>query len=292
MNIPKNTLNRILTENPNINKLNGFISAFALVIITLFSAISAGLIIAILKALEMPRLKEISTLLFSAMTFLWVWLYIKIIEHRSFQSLGFYIKGFFYKYIKGLGIGILLVSLSVLAISVTVPTKFTISPNFGLNGFLFLIPIFILYIIQGAGEEVLFRGWFMQSLSLRHKAFIGITVSSLLFSLMHIANNSYNVIPAVNILLIGLFLGIYMLKDGNIWGVCGIHSAWNFGMDSIWGIKVSGNAPIGQPVINTVFNGNSKLTGGNFGIEGSIVVTTIFIIALIILIFVHNGNKN
>ncbi len=51
-----------------------------------------------------------------------------------------------------------------------------------------------------------------------------------------------------------------------------MHWAWNYLEGSIFGCLVSGQVPIGIPLITPSITGNEILTGGAFGPEASIVV--------------------
>lgn len=72
-------------------------------------------------------------------------------------------------------------------------------------------------------------------------------------------------------------MGFYLLKTDNIWGVAGIHAAWNFAQGNIFGLAVSGQGTgtslttfLSQPVPDW-------LTGGQFGIESSVVTSLVLL---------------
>jgi len=83
--------------------------------------------------------------------------------------------------------------------------------------------------------------------------------------------------------LFGLFASVYALKFNSIWGVCAIHSAWNFVQGNIFGLQVSG-----MDKMVTIWRfeaiGNDYITGGDFGPEGGLSVSIVLLIALIVLI--------
>ncbi|MBP3310517.1 MAG: hypothetical protein J6L05_06895, partial [Ruminococcus sp.] len=67
-------------------------------------------------------------------------------------------------------------------------------------------------------------------------------------------------------------------------GVCAIHSVWNFTQGNIYGISVSGSGDA-----ESVFRVASKssadiLTGGEFGIEGSIFTTLVLAVGIVIVL--------
>jgi len=58
--------------------------------------------------------------------------------------------------------------------------------------------------VQGPAEEVLFRGWLLPVIGARYLPWIGVLVSSLIFSLAHAGSMSYA--PLVPLALLNLFL--------------------------------------------------------------------------------------
>ena len=71
-----------------------------------------------------------------------------------------------------------------------------------------------------------------------------------------------------------------MLKTDNMWGLAGIHGAWNFVQGNIYGIQVSG-----QGAEASVFAYNTKssvdwLSGGAFGAEGSSFTSLVLILSI------------
>lgn len=214
---------------------------------------------------------------------LFTWLFVKFVEKRSFKTLGFLSGNVFKKYSKGFILGVLLQIASFLLIWMFIDVKSTagrIQPNF-LYPSLTVLAALIFFIIQGASEEIVFRGWFMQTIGWRHWPWLGFLLSMIFFVLAHSPNAGYNVLPYLNLVLVSTFLSIYILKEKNLWGVCGIHTGWNWTMGNVLGLSVSGNEKLGDSVFNLSLNGNEILTGGKFGIEASIIVTIIFGVGII-----------
>lgn len=140
---------------------------------------------------------------------------------------------------------------------------------------------FLGYMIQGAAEELMVRGFFAVSMNKRYPTAFCVFVSSLLFALFHLGNNAAGVLPILNTFLVGLFLCMYILKRGSIWGAFAIHSVWNFTQGLIYGFPVSG-LPAGDSLIRPLIRQyNDLTTGGDYGPEGSICTTIILLAALI-----------
>jgi hypothetical protein len=80
-----------------------------------------------------------------------------------------------------------------------------------------------------------------------------------------------------------------MIAFDDIWGASAIHFIWNFTQGCFYGISVSGTGDT-ESIFRTVqVSQNSFLTGGNFGVEGSIFTTITLIIACIPVIIKIKG---
>lgn len=67
-----------------------------------------------------------------------------------------------------------------------------------------------------------------------------------------------------------------------MWIIGGMHFAWNFLLGPILGIEVSG-VKLPTTVLQTILKGNSILTGGKFGIEGSMLTTLVVVVGIAFL---------
>lgn len=203
-------------------------------------------------------------------------------EKRSISSMGIRKKDIAKEYLLGMGIGSVMFALSYLFAylcgAVTISLNEYISP--------FIILFFLAFVIQGASEELLVRGYYMVSLARDTTIPISIGLSSVLFGLLHIANAGFTFIAFVNIILMGIFLGIYVFKRGDIWGACAIHTMWNFVQGNIFGSRVSGIV-IEKSVFTTTYNEDlSFISGGAFGLEGSLCVTLILLVSILLVLLV------
>ena len=208
-------------------------------------------------------------------------LYCKLIEKRPLRSMGFAKRGFLKHYILGFIIGSVMLLISLGLCVLTKTATVSLASNISV---LYILAFFIAFIIQGAAEEVLLRGYFFVSLTNKTSVAVAIAISSITFSLMHLANPGINVTAIINIALFGAIMALYMLRTDNIWGVCAIHTAWNFVQGNIVGIQVSGN-PLMPTIFETKLNESAKLiNGGAFGLEGGIMVTAVELIVIAFLI--------
>lgn len=232
---------------------------------------------------------ELVMLLISLVSFLFISLVvffrIKVIEKRDISSIGFGKKNWFKQYAIGFIVGLIMMTLVVLLLSVLGCVRFETNPNqpIGISALLPILVVLIGWIIQGGTEEVLARGWLMNVLGARYNIIFGLIVSSLFFGMLHLGNPNVNYVAILNIALVGLFFGLYVIKTNDLWGVCGMHSAWNFAQGNLFGFEVSGlNVEIGS-LIDLNLVGNELLSGGSFGPEAGLGATFILILSILIL---------
>lgn len=131
--------------------------------------------------------------------------------------------------------------------------------------------IVVLFIPAVLHEELLFRGYAFQKLRAwnRHAALWGF---ALLFALVHARNTAVTGLALLNIFIAGLMLGLAYERYGRLWFPIGIHLAWNVLSGPVLGHEVSGYV-LPQTVFRTTGEGSDWLTGGDFGMEGSILMT-------------------
>jgi len=271
-----------------MERIHGGITFVAFLGILFATLISAALIVFSFIGLDADLPELLANLLQFVFFIVFVWLYAKYIEKRSFRSFGFFGRRKLRDYTKGVIIGLLLLSVSFVVVASSSKANIVYAFNFNIYSVLSILSVLGFFLIQGASEEIFMRGWFMQSIAVRHWPWLGIVLSTVIFTVLHAANPNLNTVAVVNLFLIGLFLAILALYDENLWGACGFHSAWNFTMNSVYGVQVSGNKLTGETIMQTTFEGNDLITGGGFGLEGSIVVTAIIVIATVMLIVLRS----
>lgn len=209
------------------------------------------------------------------------------IECRPLSSIGFGKYNWFKKYITGFLIGLFLMSLVVFILYVFGFVSVNKNPYQPVGKFALINVSIILvgWIIQGGTEEVLTRGWLMNVLSARYNLKLGLFVSSVLFGALHLFNPNVNYIAILNIVLVGYFFGLYVIKTNDLWGACGIHSAWNFAQGNVFGFEVSGlNVSIGS-IFDLNLTGNPAISGGVFGPEAGLCATLVLICGITVILY-------
>ena len=148
-----------------------------------------------------------------------------------------------------------------------------------------LIESGLIFIIAAAGEEALFRGYPLQTMTRSRIAWVAIVITSIVFSWGHL--NNPNAVPSytfINTAIAGVWLGIAYLKTRTLWFPLGIHWAWNWMMGAVLGLPVSGIGSLTpNPLLRATDLGPAWLTGGSYGIEGgavciiALLLSTVFI---------------
>lgn len=205
--------------------------------------------------------------------------YCLVIEKRKIATMGIRKKDAVPEYAIGLLIGGGMFAISVLLSLAFGASKASVNSNISIG---YIILFFLAFVVQGASEEFLLRGYFMVSLSRDYAPSIAIAVSSVVFSILHIGNDGFGIIALINIFLFGAFLGIYVFKRGDLWGACAIHTAWNFAQGNIFGVSVSGMKILPSIFRTELDTGKSVLNGGAFGLEGGLCVTMVLVVAIVI----------
>ena len=233
---------------------------------------------------QMPAWLWIIMLFATALMTITVILFCRWLQKRRAPSLGLRRKNAVGEYVVGALMGICLITLTVVIAVLTGGISEIRFTRF--NAVLFVLYL-LGYLVQGMSEEVLCRGYLMNSIARRNPVWLAVLLSSLVFSLLHFANPGFGWMPAINIFLTGVVFALYSLKRGNIWGACAMHSFWNFFQGNIFGISVSGNDPaINSTLIqSTVGEGSPLWTGGRFGLEGSLCITFVMLAAIAIILF-------
>jgi len=145
--------------------------------------------------------------------------------------------------------------------------------HFSSTNILQFIPVLFSWSVQGHAEEILARGFLFSSVAVKNSIPVGIVVSSIFFSLIHLGNDGLSLIPILDLTLFGILAALYYLKTGSIWGISGAHAAWNCFQGNVFGFPVSGT-DAGTAFISVKQQGPDWLSGGAFGVEGSLISVT------------------
>ena len=206
-------------------------------------------------------------------TFLAIWITIKKVDKEVFGQ--FYIDLKWPLLFRGFGFGVVVV---VVAVAVSFGVGWVHFEYAGLTRYFFYSLIF--YFLVAICEELIFRSYLLSRFSKTYNPIAANLVTALLFSFVHLGNDHVTLIGLISICLSGFWFGQVTHHTGSIWPAVGMHWSWNFIQGPVFGYGVSGHHLPGLFI--PTLQGSDSLTGGAFGIEGSIVTVFMAFVAIII----------
>lgn len=146
-----------------------------------------------------------------------------------------------------------------------------------------LVPTFV---VMAFTEEIVCRGYLFQNLIDIGRPRFGIWFSSAIFWLLHAFNPAAwsSPIVAINLFGAGVTLALAYRVSRNIWFPTAAHFGWNFAQGVLFQVPVSGIKTDGLFDVQVVASAPTWLTGGQFGIEGSILATVAELCMSLILV--------
>ena len=227
-------------------------------IFTLYPSVSAG---------DHPLFSSARLLLPSALTITGILVWARTMDKLSLKDLGLTQKKVFVSWVIGSLCGAGLIAVVLVGLILLG------AAHLSWGGVSSAAPILLgalVYAVQGLSEEVVFRGYLLNVMSSRWGMVAGILVNSVLFSLSHTFNAGFSIIAFINLFLAGTVLASLYWLSANVWLVSAVHAAWNFTLGIILGGVVSGTTQPVHLLTLQMEQGNWLITGGSFGIEGSL----------------------
>ena len=215
-----------------------------------------------------------------------LWLWLRFYEHRAFDTLGFTGKGAGH-FTAGLILGLVMTVVPVVAIValggyvVAGPGAWYdhLTPTWLLASLLTIAGTFI----QAGAKEALFRGWIMHTLALRWGTGVAVLLNVVAFVYIH-ANHLMlspeSLLGVVNLALMAWLLSRLVMRDGSLWGAWGLHAGWTLMTGLGLGLNIIGEHLNVTPMLLAFGMGDEApwwLSGGDFGPNGSIMMTLVVI---------------
>lgn len=129
-------------------------------------------------------------------------------------------------------------------------------------------------IAAGFVEEMVFRGVILNLFAQRWNKVVAVIVPSLLFGIVHILGADFTFGSCLLVILTGTMVGVMFsliaLQSGSVWNSGIVHAVWNI-------VIIGGGLSIGETadahaVVSYVLESDSfAVTGGQFGIEASVI---------------------
>jgi uncharacterized protein len=207
-----------------------------------------------------------------------VWLWLRFYERRPFRSLGFESPGWLLKVGRGflLGAGLYtLIVVVMLAGGQIAAAPADPQRSVGLAALGGVLLVLLGWGIQGATEEIIDRGYLLQTLGARYAPWLAVITQAVLFAVMHGLNpGGLNGFALLNLFLMALTMAFFALWEGGLWGVCAFHAAWNWVQGNVFGLLVSGlQINFSLFYLRPTPGSSALLTGSAFGLEASPLTT-------------------
>ncbi len=128
----------------------------------------------------------------------------------------------------------------------------------------------LIFVLVGWNEELLSRGYHLQTIASGLNLFWGVVISSAGFGLLHISNPNATWGSTAGIFSAGVFLAYGYVRTKQLWLPIGLHIGWNFFEGVGFGFAVSGLDIYALTRITV--HGPELWTGGAFGPEAGLIV--------------------
>jgi hypothetical protein len=195
-------------------------------------------------------------------------------EIKEFSS-----KGIAKYLLSGTMIGVVLQSLTMLVIVLNGGFEIV-----SVNPISYVIIPFTIAFTVAVFEEILIRGIIFRIIEEKLGSYISLLISAIIFGALHLLNPNSTLISGLCVgIEAGLLLGAAYIYTRNLWFPIAIHFAWNFMQSGIFGAITSGNEKTSS-LLTTKLTGNSFITGGEFGPEGTIQALIFCVLASIVLL--------
>ncbi|MFN8463452.1 MAG: type II CAAX endopeptidase family protein, partial [Anaerolineales bacterium] len=143
-----------------------------------------------------------------------------------------------------------------------------------------LIFLFV-FVLVGWNEELLSRGYHLQTLASGFNLFWGVIISSTVFGFLHIFNPGSSWVAVLGITVAGFYFAFAYLRTKQLWLPIGLHIGWNFFEGVVFGFPVSGLDI--YPLTRIDVTGPVLWTGGAFGPEAGLIILPSLVIGGILI---------
>lgn len=224
-------------------------------------------------------------------SFLALWVATRFIDRKPLMSIGLSWENKAKEMLIGLGFAFAFIAGLFLVLMAVGAIKFT--GYEGLKPGVFIVSMMLF--LAAFDEEIIFRGYILNSMMDSSKnRWIALGGSSLLFALMHAANPGVwsNWVPMTELFAAGFILGISYTFTKNLWFPTFFHFGWNF-FQGLLGFEISGINVDSWKMISHENTGNVPdiISGGVFGIEGSVITLTCTIICTYLIFKYYNEQR-
>ena len=135
----------------------------------------------------------------------------------------------------------------------------------------------VLTLFQVLTEELLFRGWLRLALNSAFGPAFGIIVSALAYAGFVMASSGFAALPFVNLLLLGLMLGLIAQRSGGIAAPIAVHFGWALVEDFVLGLNPNPGTGTFGTLVDYDLLGSPLWGGSEAGLAASIGTSAVLI---------------
>ncbi|MCS7003398.1 MAG: CPBP family intramembrane metalloprotease, partial [Dehalococcoidia bacterium] len=214
------------------------------------------------------------------------WAWIRWYERRPFASLGLTATDPILATARGVVTGVGMFSAGMALMALLGGAR--VAPTGSDGGIAAIGGVALMVVVFGAralAEEALCRGWVLPVMGVQGQPAIGVAVATLIYVILDSDNVGGNAIALVNVTLAGVLLCLFALNDGHIYGAIGWNLGWNWAQRNLLYLpRETGFPTPGGAFLTFEALGDPTISGGSAGAEGSLAITTVLALALIMLI--------
>ena len=133
-----------------------------------------------------------------------------------------------------------------------------------------VLTFFVVFVFVGWNEELLSRGYHLQTIASGINLFWGVIISSAVFGILHLGNPNATWVSAAGIFFAGIYLAYGYIRTRQLWLPIGLHIGWNFFEGVVFGFPVSGLDI--YALLRIKISGPELWTGGAFGPEAGLIL--------------------
>ena len=126
------------------------------------------------------------------------------------------------------------------------------------------------FVLVAWSEELLSRGYHLQTIASGLNLFWGVVISSAIFGFLHLQNPGATWVSTAGIFLAGILFAYAYIRTKQLWLPMGMHLGWNFFEGVVFGFPVSGLDI--YALTRITIHGPELWTGGAFGPEAGLIV--------------------
>ena len=160
----------------------------------------------------------------------------------------------------------------------------------------FFLFAFLCVFIQSSTEELWCRGFVYERINVRYPLWVSMLVNSAFFAALHLMNPGIGFLPILDIFICGLSFSLAKWYTGSIWFPAGIHTAWNFTQNYLFGLPNSGLTSAASVFHQELPTGavSNLIYDHTFGVEGAVpaVIADAVLGAVCLILAAKHGRLN